>query len=97
MVGELCVTVLARALGHALFGARSWRREAIGVSLHQVRLEPALRRQPLHALGSVWVEVELLGVASKKSQLLSAPVHREAEQSVLELGATIEVRVRVRV
>ena len=59
------------------------RREALGVSLHQVRLELSLQRRPLHALGSVWVEVELLGVASKKSKLLSAPVHRVAEQGVL--------------
>ena len=91
VVGELEVSVLAQQVAYALFGPRSWRREAIGVSLHEVRLEQAITKLPADALGSVWVEVELLGKKPEKTGLRTPPVQRASDRGVLVLNANLDI------
>ena len=91
VVGELEVSVLAQQVAYTLFGPRSWRREAIGVSLHEVRLEQAITKLPADALGSLWVELELLGKTAEKTGLRSMPVQRASDRGVLVLNTTLDI------
>ncbi|KAL1521382.1 hypothetical protein AB1Y20_021048 [Prymnesium parvum] len=77
--GELCLSMLAQEPTLALFGQRSWEREAIGITVHSVQLAAKQHALPERVLSSIWVEVDFMGIDAKITGMKSERTRRRLD------------------